>query len=187
MPFYFVCAIMSLNITGEVKAMNDKIRMEIYNKAFEYEKNFGGCAQCTLCALQTYLDINPAVIKSATALMAGGVRSGNSCGAFNGALMAISAVCGREYDNMGDKQAVADTLVLGRKLHDRFMQEYGSVICRDIQYRIMGKSYRMYDPEDMARFLADGGHDDKCTAVVANAAVWAAEILEEMGIVKFDL
>ena len=38
MPFYFVCAIMFLNITDEVEAMNDKIRMEIYNKAFEYEK-----------------------------------------------------------------------------------------------------------------------------------------------------
>ena len=49
----------------------------------------------------------------------------------------------------------------------------------------MGKSYRMYDVEDMQRFLADGGHDDKCTAVVAKAAVWAAEILEEAGLKEF--
>lgn len=114
--------------------------------------------------------------------MAGGVRSGNSCGAFNSGLMAIASVTGRSPENMTDKQAVADTLALGRKLFDKFMEEYGTVICRDIQYKIMGKSYRMYDPEDMLRFLADGGHDDKCTDVVAKAAVWVAEILEEAGI-----
>lgn len=99
--------------------------------------------------------------------------------------MAIASVTGRSPENMGDKQAVADTLALGRKLFDKFMEEYGTVICRDIQYKIMGKSYRMYDMEDMQRFLDDGGHDDKCTAVVAKAAVWVAEILEEAGIREF--
>ncbi|MBR5806360.1 MAG: C_GCAxxG_C_C family protein [Oscillospiraceae bacterium] len=165
--------------------MKESVKKAIYDSGFEFEKQYGGCAQCTLCALKPYLDIDDAVIKSATDLMAGGVRSGNSCGAFNGGLMAIASVTGRSPENMGDKQAVADTLALGRKLFDKFMEEYGTVICRDIQYKIMGKSYRMYDPEDMRRFLADGGHDDKCTDVVAKAAVWVAEILEEAGIREF--
>jgi C_GCAxxG_C_C family probable redox protein len=165
--------------------MKNEVKEAIYNSGFEFEKQYGGCAQCTLYALKPYLDIDDAVIKSATGLMAGGVRSGNSCGAFSGGLMAISAVAGRNPDNMGDKQAVADTAVLCRKLYDRFMAEYGSVLCRDIQYKIMGKSYRMYDPEDMQRFLDDGGHEDKCTDVVAKAAVWAAEILEKAGIKEF--
>lgn len=68
--------------------------------------------------------------------MAGGVRSGNSCGAFNSGLMAIASVTGRSPENMTDKQAVADTLALGRKLFDKFMEEYRTVICRDIQYKI---------------------------------------------------
>lgn len=165
--------------------MDNKIKELIYKSGFEHEAKYGGCAQCTLCALQPYLDIDPVVIKSATGLMAGGVRSGNSCGAFSGALMAISSVTGRSSENMDDKQAVADTAALCRKLYDRFMAEYGSVLCRDIQYKIMGKSYRMYDPDDLQRFLADGGHDDKCTDVVAKAAVWVAEILEEAGIKEF--
>ena len=166
--------------------MKESVKQAIYNSGFEFEKQYGGCAQCTLCALKPYLDIDDAVIKSATGLMAGGVRSGNSCGAFNGGLMAIASVTGRSPENMADKQAVADTAVLCRKLYDRFMAEYGSVLCRDIQYKIMGKSYRMYDPDDMQRFLEDGGHDDKCTAVVAKAALWTAEILEECGLKKFD-
>ena len=165
--------------------MKNEVKEAIYNSGFNFEKNYGGCAQCTLCALKPYLDIDDAVIKSATGLMAGGVRSGNSCGAFNGGLMAIASVTGRSPQNMDDKQAVADTLALGRKLFDKFMEEYGTVICRDTQYKIMGKSYRMYDPEDMQRFLDDGGHDDKCTDVVAKAAVWAAEILEEAGLKEF--
>lgn len=165
--------------------MKESVKQAIYDSGFNFEKIYGGCAQCTLCALQPYLDIDPLIIKSATGLMAGGVRSGNSCGAFNGGLMAIAAITGRRPENMEDKQAVADTLALGRKLFDKFMEEYGTVICRDIQYRIMGKSYRMYDAEDMQRFLDDGGHDDKCTDVVAKAAVWVAEILEEAGIKEF--
>ena len=166
--------------------MNNEVREKLYETGFELEKQYGGCAQCVLCAMASMMDIDPAVIKSATALMAGGIRSGNSCGAFSGGLMAISSVTGRNPDNMADKEAVAATAVPARKLCDRFMEEYGSVLCRDIQYKIMGKSYRMYDPEDMRRFLEDGGHDDKCTAVVAKAAVWTAEILEECGLKKFD-
>lgn len=166
--------------------MNEAIKQKIYDTGFEYEKQYGGCAQCVLCAMRSVMEIDPAVVKSATALMAGGIRSGNSCGAFSGALMAISSVSGREPDNMSDSRAVAATSVPARKLYDRFMEKYGSVLCRDIQYKIMGKNYRMYDPDDLKRFLEDGGHDDKCTAVVAKAAVWTAEILEECGLKKFD-
>jgi len=166
--------------------MDAGLKQKIYDTGMEYEAKYGGCAQCVLCTLaDTVLDIDPQVIKSATALMAGGIRSGNSCGAFSGALMAISTVTGRHPSDMADTEAVAATTVPARKLYDRFMQEYGSVLCRDIQYKIMGKSYRMYDPEDMKRFLDDGGHDDKCTRVVAKAAVWVAEILEECGLVEF--
>ncbi len=167
--------------------MNQELREKVFRLGWENEAKYGGCAQCVLLTLsQTALDIDPAVIQSATALMAGGVRSGNSCGAFSGALMALSCVLGRKADNMDDKAAVAATAAPARMLYQRFMDEYGSVLCRDIQYRIMGKSYRMYDPEDMQRFLADGGHDDKCTQVVAKASVRVLEILEECGIMSFD-
>lgn len=169
--------------------MKQETREQIHRLGMEYEANYGGCAQCVLCALRDTVlreEIAPAAIKAATALMAGGVRSGNSCGAFNGALMAIACVMGRDPSHMENKQAVADTVVPCRMLYQKFMDEYGSVLCRDIQYKIMGKSYRMYDPEDMERFLADGGHDDKCTNVVAKAAVWTAEVLEECGVKKFD-
>lgn len=164
--------------------MDGELREKILKLGHDVEARFGGCAQCVLYTLsETCMKIDPAVIKSATALMAGGVRSGNSCGAFNGGLMAIASVTGREKSKMLDPDAVSKTAALGRKLYDRFMKEYGSVNCRDIQYAIMGKTYRMYDLEDFQRFLADGGHDDKCTNVVAKAALWTAEILDEEGLI----
>ena len=166
--------------------MNKELHDKIYKLGMENEAKYGGCAQCVLLTLsQTALDIDPAVIKSATGLMAGGVRSGNSCGAFSGALMAISTILGRNPDDMNNKQAISDTVVPSRLLYQKFMDEYGSVLCRDIQYKIMGKSYRMYDPEDAKRFLDDGGHDDKCTNVVAKACLWTIEVLEECGIKQF--
>ncbi len=166
--------------------MNTELKEKIYKLGMENEAKYGGCAQCVLLTLsQTILDISPEVIKSGTALMAGGVRSGNSCGAFSGALMAISCVVGRRPDNMEDSRAVSLSAKAGRMLYQKFMDEYGSVLCRDIQYKIMGKSYRMYDPDDAKRFIADGGHDDKCTRVVAKACIWTAEVLEECGIMTF--
>ncbi len=166
--------------------MDNNFKDKVFTTGVEKEAKYGGCAQCVLCTLKdTAFDIDPAVIKSATALMAGGIRSGNSCGAFTGGLMAIASLTGRECDNMENAQAVADTAVPARKFFQKFIDEYGSVNCRDIQYKIMGKNYRMYDPEDLQRFLDDGGHDDKCTHVVGKASVWVCEVLEECGIKKF--
>ena len=43
----------------------------------------------------------------------------------------------------------------------------------------------MYDTEDFEKFIAAGGHGPNgCTNVVAKAAVWTAEILDEAGLLK---
>lgn len=165
--------------------MTEELKAKIIETGVENERAFGGCAQCVLLTLsQTVLPIDPVVIKSATALMAGGIRSGYNCGAFSGGLMAISFLTGRTPDDMTNLKAVSETAVMGRELLQKFMDEYGSPLCRDIQYKIMGKSYRMYDPEDAKRFNEDGGHVDKCTMVVGKAALWTREILEKYGYIK---
>jgi hypothetical protein len=65
--------------------------------------------------------------------------------------------------------------MLGR----RFIQEYGSILCPQIQSRIFGRSFNLQYPADWQAFLDAGAHTDptKCMSIVGNAARWALEIL----------
>jgi len=163
---------------------NKSLAQKAHDLGFEYEGKFGGCAQCVLCSLADCgLDIDPAVVRAATGLAAGIARSGNACGALTGGVMAISGLIGRTKDKMDDMQTNVRCVLVCKKLVDRFMKEYGSCNCRDIQFNIMGASYRMYDDADRQRFLDAGGHDDKCTGVVGRSAEWVIEILQQEGII----
>jgi hypothetical protein len=66
---------------------------------------------------------------------------------------------------------------LAKKLYDRFVEQYGSCICRDVQKRIFGRSFNMWDAKDYEEFEKAGGHRDKCPSVTGNVAMWATEIL----------
>ena len=70
---------------------------------------------------------------------------------------------------------------MANTLHDKFMQEYGTVICKEIHCKIFGRSYYLWDSEEKQAFEEAGAHKDKCTTVVANAAAWSTgAILDEI-------
>jgi C_GCAxxG_C_C family probable redox protein len=145
------------------------------------EQTYGGCGQCVLYSLiENGFDISKDVFRSASGLAAGVGRQGETCGAVTGAILAISALNGREFDRIAEAAQRNKTFNLCYRFIDRFKAEYGSIRCRDIQKKLYGKEYEMSKLEDFQAFLADGGHDPQgCPAVVGNAAKWAAEVLEE--------
>ncbi|MCK5587647.1 MAG: C_GCAxxG_C_C family protein [Candidatus Lokiarchaeota archaeon] len=53
-----------------------------------------------------------------------------------------------------------------RKLYKRFKDKYGSVICRDIQKKIFGRSFNLKDPQEFKDFEEAGAHVDKCLALL---------------------
>lgn len=135
-----------------------------------------------VAALQDVFNLrNGAIFKAATALAGGGARATDgSCGSYSGGILFIGSVIGRERDNFEDKEKVRiKTHNLAKKLHDKFIKEYGSVICRDIQTKIMGRSYYFIDPDEYRKFLDAGAHDIYCPDVVGKAARWVTEILLE--------
>ena len=104
-------------------------------------------------------------------------------GAYVRAILILGYLLGRERDNFADPQGIRfRNYSLVRKLHDRFVQEYGSVICRDIQTKLVGRSYFLADPEELKNFDEAGAHDVHCPAVVGKAARWLVEILSEEGL-----
>jgi len=54
------------------------------------------------------------------------------------------------------------------KLHDYFIQEYGSVICRDILQKKFGRPFYLFDDGDFQKFEELGYHDPgACDITVA--------------------
>jgi C_GCAxxG_C_C family probable redox protein len=126
------------------------------------------------------------IFKAVTALAGGGGRAiDGSCGAYTGSIVFFGSIVGRERNDFKDEAKIRlITHDLAKKLHDKFIQEYGSVVCQNIQTRTMGRSYYLIDPEEYQKFLDAGAHDKYCPDVVGKAAQWSAEILQEAKLVK---
>lgn len=130
--------------------------------------------------MKTIGGIGEDVFKAATGLAGGIGLSGNSCGAFTGGVLILSSYLGRDINNFADPQKTRfETFRIVRKFIDRYTDEYGSVNCYDIQEKIMGRRFNLWDKNEFKEFLAAGGHDDKCPSVCKNAVRWVAEILIE--------
>jgi C_GCAxxG_C_C family probable redox protein len=146
--------------------------------AYEDERKFGVCSQSVLGAIKEALgSIDDKVYKAGSGLGGGIGRMGDTCGALTGAVMAVSAIAGREYNDRDNDQAKDITYEMARDLHKLFIREYFSTNCRDIQTKIMGRSFNFWDKNDYESFLEAGGHDDKCPSVCKNGARWAVETL----------
>lgn len=154
--------------------------------AYKFEQDYGGCPQAVLSAFKKiYGNISDDLFRAATG-MAGGIGlSGDTCGALSGAVLAVSVMRGRDYDNLEDKErARTEAYKMARELHDRFIEEYGSTCCYDIQTKLTGRSFNLWDKEDREAFELAGGHDDKCPSVCGKAARWALELLQDRDLLE---
>ena len=134
----------------------EKVIEKAYKNGYDLEKKHGGCARCTVAALQKSIEFipkNKALFRAASCLDGGATPNGiHSCGGFTGSGIVIGWVCGN--GEFGDTK-LSHKLI--RKVHRRFEAEYGSVLCKDVR--------------------AKAGRD--CPKVVGRAAKWATEILLE--------
>ena len=160
--------------------MAKKVAEKAYELGKYYEKTYRGCSQCVIAALQDVFDArDDAVFKAGTGLAGGSAMTcEGSCGAYAGAIMFLGSVVGRERDNFSDPEKVRfKTHGMARKLRDKFIDEYGSVVCRNIQTKVMGRYYYLPDPQEYEKFHNAGAHDVYCPEVVGKAARWMAEII----------
>lgn len=150
-----------------------------YNLAFKYEAEFGSCPQAVLRAIREVFNIDriDIVIKSAHSLAGGlGLSGDGTCGALAGGALALGYFFGRSIEDMG-KGRFLKSYSKAKELHDKFVKEFGSCICRDVQTKIFGRSFNLWDPEEYRKFEEMGGHRDKCPDVTGKVAKWVAEIL----------
>jgi C_GCAxxG_C_C family probable redox protein len=162
----------------------EKLRkaQEAYRLGFDYEVRYHGCGQCALAAILDALGRQEdALFEAATSFCAGiGLLGDGVCGGYSSGVMAMGLYRRRRRDHFdGDREEKYRSFDLARRLHDRFITAYGSVICRDIHQKIFGRTFDLRDPAEQERFEAAGAHQDKCPEVVGRAAQWTVEILCE--------
>jgi len=157
----------------------EEILEEVYNLAFKYEAELGRCPQCVLAALMETLDVgDPSTIKASDALAGGtALSTEGTCGALVGGLLAISSIMGREYNDFKAGKKKRRVFKYSKKLYDKFVEEYGSPVCKDVHKKIFGRTFNLLKLKDYLDFEKAGAHIDKCPAVSGKVARWTAEII----------
>ncbi len=167
--------------------MNSKaeaVVQQAYQRGFDYEQHYHGCAQAIIAALidVELIDEDARLMEAATGLSGGmGLSGCGNCGAFTGGSMVLSYLHGldlKKFKQRSGRDEAYDTVYA---LFRKFRDTYGSCMCREVQIRIFGRSFDLRDPADKERFREMGAHAEKCPEVVGNAAKWTAEIILEQG------
>ena len=163
-----------------------ELAQKAYDLGFKYEVEYRGCGQCLLGAVQDVLEIqNEHVFKAGSGLAGGiGLMGDSACGGFVGGVMFLSSLLGREKNNFSDPEGIRfRSFEIAKKLHDKFIEEFGAVNCHAIHLKAFGRPYYLWDQDQYEKFDQAGGHSDKCPHVVGLAAKWVVEIAAEEGLI----
>jgi len=162
---------------------------KILEKAFElgqkYFKKCSNCSQCSIAAIFEALGIwSDDVFKSASGLADGlGLTRDGACGALVGSSMAISYIFGREYKDFNDVFKPFKSYELVKELHDQYVDQYGTCRCEDVQKSLMGKTFNLWDTNELAEAMSPGGLLDHCPELVGTVAKLATKIILDNGFI----
>ncbi|WJW75396.1 C-GCAxxG-C-C family protein [Thiohalobacter sp. IOR34] len=149
---------------------------EAYQKAFDYELQYGCCPQCVLTTVKETIGVvSDETIKASHGLSGGGGLSGiGTCGALSGGLVALSAKRGRDRDKF-DKGKCISNFKLGQQLVERFREEFGGTTCQELQQQFTGQTYNLWDAKEYAAF--DKAREHNCARATALVTQWVVEML----------
>jgi C_GCAxxG_C_C family probable redox protein len=152
------------------------LAQQAYDKAMQYELDYGCCPQCVLSAIQETVGVvDDSVIKASHGLSGGGALSGQgACGALTGGLVALSAKRGRDRDKL-DKGRFINNFKKGQELVDKFRAEFGGVTCQELQHQFTGRTYDMWQAEEYQAFSNARG--EQCARATATVTKWVVEML----------
>lgn len=150
--------------------MEPDARAAVEREAVElFEQGFT-CGQAVLAAFAGSHGLGrEAALRVACAFGGGIARTGGTCGAVSGALMAIGLAHGRT--RLEDDAARERTYDLARALLDGFRGEHGSDVCRELLGVDLGT------PEGRAAARDRGLFRARCPAYVRSAARLAAALV----------
>ena len=126
------------------------------------------CAESVLLAVSNHYGIHAAWLpKIATGFCSGVARTGGLCGAYSGAVMAISLLTGRQSPS----DPLEPTYRAVDELTERFVEQFGATGCR----QLIG--CRLNTPEGQ-RYFNENNLIVQCREYTQAAAVMALEIIQ---------
>jgi C_GCAxxG_C_C family probable redox protein len=166
----------------KVIASSDRQKLldRAYEAGFRYERDYHGCAQAMVGALQEILRIeNPDVFRAASGLGGGiGLSCLSACGGLSGGIMVISQLYGRTREAIEDKEGKRMIAYkLASRLVEKYVEQYGTPSCQGIQKQVFGRSFDLRKPEDFKALVDAGGHSHVCPEVVGAAAKMTMEVI----------
>jgi len=149
---------------------------EAYQRALDYEVEFGCCPQCVLASVQEVAGyVTDETIKASHGLSGGGGLQGEGlCGALTGGLLALGAKGGRERNKLDQGRGIGN-FEDARALVERFRETYGGLTCKDLQTRFTGRTYDFWNTEEYKAFNDARGL--KCAEATAIVTKWVVEKL----------
>ena len=123
--------------------MNDQLMQELKQKAEELYRNGDYlCSEAVFTVVNDYLGqpLPPEAVRITSGFPVGIGLSGCTCGALNGAVVAL----GLKYGRTGARQDNQQILALSKELYDEFKKEFGSTCCR-----VLIKDFTFGSPEHL--------------------------------------
>ncbi len=166
----------------------EDLLQKVYDLGVAYEMYSHSCSQSTVAALYRVVEI-PDVLVKASCSNAGGtaLQMVGTCGGLVGGIMVLDYFFGRPFEHMSDKELIQDPNVndlfaaqpMARALSDKYVREYGTITCANIQRQLYDRFFYLEDMEEFEKMDEAGGHSnpEKCPRIVGNAAKWTMEIL----------
>ena len=101
---------------------------------FEAGNNFKQGFNCSEAIVETFrkqagVDIDDNAFRLCSGFGGGIGHAANICGALVGCTMVISTLVGRSHPS---EKSLHDIYPISKEFHDRFHQEFGSTLCRDL-------------------------------------------------------
>lgn len=163
----------------------DRLIDEAYRRGYYHQRHERCCSQSVVAAvMETFGVFDDGVFRASTALAGGGALFGDGgCGAYAGGLLVLGLLKGRRFD----KFVMEETdrfrcFEVCRALHARFIAEYGTAICRDIQTGVYGRPFWPVDPDDYRKIDVLGSHSTVGPEIVGKAARWIVETVFDEGL-----
>ncbi len=153
-----------------------------------YIMKYGGCAPGTLLAVADTLnlEVSDDVFKAMTGFSSLSGVCGNLCGG----IAAMGLRYGVGLDDFVKNPEIgflsfAKIMTTAKVLREKFVEEYGSYLCDDIQTKLFGRCVMPTSPEELEAFMKMDPKEfetfyEKCGAVTENAAGWTVAAILEM-------
>lgn len=177
---------MAENLSEEEK---QEILDRVERKAAAYDYEFSGCGQMVLLALQQEFKLAKGMTVFKALTFGGRATSGigGTCGALIGGVLALGLASGRDtledtiWPNPQDKgeSGFPKSVETVREFYGKFLGQFGSYQCRDIQATLIGKSFDPENVEESLKFEHEGGRE-ACSQCAGKVARLTAQALLKM-------